>query len=89
MPAGPARRTSNGEDWRHQRRTIAPALAPRVMPMLARHVASAAQETIARLAAGAREPVDLLAAMQFLALEIAAARCSHSRFTATDPRCAG
>jgi len=63
---------SKGEDWRHQRRTIAPALAPRVMPMLARHVASAAQETIARLEAGAREPVDLLAAMQFLALEIAA-----------------
>jgi hypothetical protein len=48
---------SEGEDWRHQRRTIAPALAPRVMPVLARHVASAAQETIARLAADAREPV--------------------------------
>ena len=43
---------SKGEDWRHQRRTIAPALPPRVMPMLTRHVASAAQETIARLAAG-------------------------------------
>jgi hypothetical protein len=26
---------SEGEEWRHQRRTIAPALAPRVMPMLA------------------------------------------------------
>ena len=26
---------SEGEDWRHQRRTIAPALAPRNMPMLA------------------------------------------------------
>ena len=33
---------SEGEDWRHQRRTIAPALAPRVMPMLARHVVGAA-----------------------------------------------
>jgi cytochrome P450 len=62
---------SEGEDWRHQRRTIAPALAPRVLPMLARHVASATDEAIARLAA-VREPVDLLAAMQVLALEIAA-----------------
>jgi unspecific monooxygenase len=39
--------------------------------MLARHVAGAAQEAIARLAA-ATQPVDILAAMQFLALEIAA-----------------
>src|SRR3984893_1259964 len=64
---------SEGEDWRHQRRTMAPALAPRVVPMLARHVARATDETIARLAAGGgREPVDMLAAVQFLALEIAA-----------------
>jgi cytochrome P450 len=63
---------SEGEEWRHQRRTIAPTLAPRVLPMLARHVAGAAQEAIARLAAGASQPVDLLAAMQFLALEVAA-----------------
>ena len=63
---------SEGEDWRHQRRTIAPTLAPRVIPMLARHVAGAAQEAIARLAAAASQPVDILAAMQFLALEIAA-----------------
>jgi cytochrome P450 len=63
---------SEGEDWRHQRRTIAPALAPRVMPMLARHIAGATQETIAQLALRRDEPIDLLAAMQFLALEIAA-----------------
>ena len=64
---------SEGEDWRHQRRTVAPALAPRVVPMLARHVARATDETIARLdAGGGREPVDILAAVQFLALEIAA-----------------
>jgi cytochrome P450 len=63
---------SEGEEWRHQRRTIAPALAPRVMPMLARHVASATQETIARLGARADEPLDLLATIQFLTLEIAA-----------------
>jgi cytochrome P450 len=63
---------SEGEDWRHQRRTIAPALAPRVVPMLARHVARATEETIARLATGVGREVDLLAAVQFLALEIAA-----------------
>jgi cytochrome P450 len=63
---------SEGEAWRHQRRTIAPALAPRVVPMLLRHVASATAALVARLAAGDREKVDMLAAMQFLALEIAA-----------------
>src|SRR6266404_2867650 len=63
---------SEGDECRHQRRTIAPALAPRVVPMLARHVASAAQETVAEVAAAHGEPVDMLAAMQLLALEIAA-----------------
>jgi cytochrome P450 len=63
---------SEGEEWRHQRRTIAPTLAPRVIPMLAQHVAGAAQEAIARLATAASQPVDILAAMQSLALEIAA-----------------
>jgi unspecific monooxygenase len=62
---------SEGEDWRHQRRTIAPALAPRVMPMLGRHVVGAASETIARLT-GTTGPVDILATTQFLALEVAA-----------------
>src|SRR5262249_25732569 len=62
---------SEGEEWKHQRRTIAPALAPRVMPILARHVAAAAEDTVARLSAQAGEPVDLLSLMQFLALEIA------------------
>ncbi len=64
---------SEGEDWRHQRRTIAPAMAPRVIPMMARHVALATEETMAQLAAAsARGPVDILATVQFLALEIAA-----------------
>jgi cytochrome P450 len=62
---------AEGEEWRHQRRTIAPALAPRVMPMLARHVVGAAGETIARLTT-TTDPVDILATTQFLALEIAA-----------------
>jgi cytochrome P450 len=30
---------SEGEDWRYQRRTLAPAFAPRTIPILARHIA--------------------------------------------------
>ena len=42
----PACSSPRARAWRHQRRTIAPALAPRTMPILARHVvaASAAKE---------------------------------------------
>jgi cytochrome P450 len=62
---------SEGDEWRHQRRTIAPALAPRVMPMLARHIAAGTEAAMAGLNAAAAEPVDLLAAMQGMTLDIA------------------
>jgi cytochrome P450 len=62
---------STGEAWRHQRRTIAPALAPRMLPLLARHIVSATEEATALLAAQEDQPVDLLAAVQTLALDIA------------------
>jgi unspecific monooxygenase len=62
---------SQGEDWKHQRRTIAPAFAARTMPLLARHVARATEATVASLARAAARPVDLLTAMQSLALEVA------------------
>jgi cytochrome P450 len=63
---------SEGEAWRHQRRTVAPALAPRVMPMLARHIVAVAETHLARLAALAPQgPIDLLAQVQHLALEVA------------------
>ena len=101
---------SEGDDWRLQRRTIAPALAPRVMPMLARHIVAVTRERLDLLAAHAGQgstdrwmvpgtapsaapqaasgatdrssdrsiasgsinpPVDLLAALQGLTLEIA------------------
>ncbi len=61
---------SEGESWRRQRQTIAPALAPRVIPMLARHVVTVTGrvlETIGQTAG----PVDALAAMQNLTLDIA------------------
>jgi cytochrome P450 len=64
---------SRDEDWRQQRRTLAPAFAPRTMPILARHVAQAANAAVADLIGAGAAPVDLLAAMQFLALEIAGA----------------
>jgi cytochrome P450 len=62
---------SEGEDWKHQRRTVAPAFAPRTIPLLARHVATAADAAVARLAASEEARIDLLTAMQALALEIA------------------
>ena len=62
---------SQGEDWKHQRRTVAPAFAARTMPLLARHVARATEATVAGLAGSAERHVDLLTAMQSLALEIA------------------
>lgn len=60
---------SEGESWRLQRRTIAPALAPRVLPTLAPHIAAASRDAVAMLDPDA--PADLLTAMQGLALDIA------------------
>jgi cytochrome P450 len=62
---------SDGEDWRLQRRTTAPALAPRTLPVLARHIVACADDAIGVLGAQTNQPIDLLAAMQNLALDIA------------------
>lgn len=62
---------SEGDAWRHQRRTIAPSLAPRVMPMLARCIATTTREALDRLRSEIHQPIDLLATAQSLALEIA------------------
>jgi unspecific monooxygenase len=63
---------AEGAAWRHQRRTVAPALAPRTMPILARHVVLATEEAEAELdrVAGGR-PVELLPHLQRLALTVA------------------
>src|ERR1700722_7490991 len=37
------------EDWRAQRRTVAPSFAPRTLPMLARQVGAVADELVATL----------------------------------------
>ncbi len=63
---------SEGDDWRLQRRTIAPALAPRVMPLLVPHILSVARETVAALGDAVGTQVDLLTIVQRTALEIAA-----------------
>jgi cytochrome P450 len=62
---------SEGDDWKLQRRTVAPALAPRVMPMLARLITLTTDAALHRLAMRAEDPIDLLATMQTLALDIA------------------
>jgi cytochrome P450 len=61
---------SEGPAWRHQRRTIAPIFAPRSMPVLTHHIATAAQDCLVRLAD--RHAVELLPEVQRTALEIAA-----------------
>ncbi|HET6609101.1 MAG TPA: cytochrome P450, partial [Rhodopila sp.] len=62
---------SEGEAWKMQRRTIAPALAPRVMPMLAGHVVRVLDDFVCRLEARSGQTIDLLPEMQRLALDIA------------------
>ncbi len=59
---------SEGETWRRQRQIVGPALAPRVMPLLASHVVAAAERTLSGLQPGT---VDALALMQGLTLDIA------------------
>ncbi len=62
---------AEGEAWRHQRRTIAPALAPRTMPILARHVTDATDAKVAELRTLVHRPIELLPHLQTLALTIA------------------
>ncbi len=62
---------AEGAAWRHQRRTIAPALAPRTMGLLARHVVTASEEFEAGLEKRLYRPVQLLPLLQLLALEVA------------------
>jgi cytochrome P450 len=62
---------AEGEAWRHQRRTIAPALSPRTMPILAGHVIAATAAKEAELQNLTHRPVELLPHLQHLALAIA------------------
>lgn len=62
---------SEGNSWKVQRRTVAPALAPRVMPILVQHMAQALDQFIGQLHARSGQCIDLLAEMQRLTLDIA------------------
>lgn len=62
---------STGDAWRLQRRTIAPALAPRMLPLLTRHIMMATEEVVAQLGTQVDQPIDLLSVVQTLALDIA------------------
>jgi cytochrome P450 len=63
---------AEGEDWRAQRRAVAPAFQPRMMAGVAAHVASACDRLVGELRQGAGGEIDLFARLQLLALEIAA-----------------
>jgi cytochrome P450 len=64
---------AEGEEWRTQRRAVAPAFAPRMMGSVAEHVARACDRLVAELRVLAGTECDLFARLQLLALEIAAA----------------
>lgn len=62
---------AEGEAWRFQRRTAAPAFAPRSLGLVASIAARRTARALDRLAAEGRTLVDLLGLFQRLALEIA------------------
>lgn len=62
---------AEGKAWKNQRRTLAPAFAPRAIPLLVPHMLAATDDAIDALRAQTGVPVDLREAMQRLALDIA------------------
>ncbi len=62
---------AHGKAWKHQRRTLAPAFAPRAVGMLVPHMLSATDAMITELAGKCGPPADVREAMQRLALDIA------------------
>jgi cytochrome P450 len=62
---------SEGADWRHQRRTLSPAFTPKAVGLLAPHMLGPTEEVMADLRAARGGLVNLFAAVQRLALEIA------------------
>ncbi|WP_293862973.1 cytochrome P450 [uncultured Alsobacter sp.] len=62
---------AEGEDWRHQRRALAPAFTPRAMDPLRPLMTRIAQERLDQLARRTGRPIDLFEQTQRLTLEIA------------------
>ncbi|MEI7712033.1 MAG: cytochrome P450 [Rhodospirillales bacterium] len=69
--AGQGLLLAEGDNWKLQRRTVAPALAPRTIPLLTRHIIATTDEALDELQARIHAPIDMLATMQNLTLEIA------------------
>jgi cytochrome P450 len=67
--AGDGLLLSMGDAWKLQRRTVAPALGPRVMPLLSGHIRASTNEALDAL--DGEQAIDLLAFLQTLALDIA------------------
>jgi unspecific monooxygenase len=62
---------AHGKAWKHQRRTLAPAFAPRAVAMLVPHMLAATDAMVSELEGMCGRPADLREAMQRLALDIA------------------
>ena len=62
---------SEGREWRHQRRTLAPAFTPRAIEPLVPHMLAPTERVVEEMRAAAPGPVDMFSAVQRLALEIA------------------
>ncbi|MGB3491042.1 MAG: cytochrome P450 [Xanthobacteraceae bacterium] len=62
---------AEGRNWKHQRRTLAPAFTPRAVTTLVPHMVSAIDETVAALDRQRDTPIDLREVMQRMTLEIA------------------
>jgi cytochrome P450 len=62
---------SEGQTWKHQRRTLAPAFTPKAMDAFAAHMVAATTQRVADLSGRTGEPLDLYAIIQRLTLEIA------------------
>jgi len=76
---------AEGSDWRHQRRMLAPAFAPRMMAPVAAETARACRQAIARLQVHRARPVELFPHLQLLALDVAAATLFSLDITAEGP----
>jgi cytochrome P450 len=63
---------SEGETWRRQRRAMAPAFAPRNVPIMAQHIVRCTEVACDRLERSRGTHVNLLQELQMLSLEIAA-----------------
>jgi cytochrome P450 len=62
---------AEGREWKHARRTLAPAFTPRAVTMLEPHMVGAIDDAIAALDAQRGGEVDLREALQRMTLEIA------------------